>query len=205
VSEPAGEHWDRVFREKADDETSWYEPTPDQSLSMLDRLAVGPDASVVDVGAGRSRIVDALVSRGHDDVSVLDVSAESLARSQRRLGERAEQVEWIVADVRTWQPHRRYDVWHDRAVFHFLTEPDDRAAYRDVLRSALTPGGVLIVATFAPSGPTHCSGLPVTRYGPDDLAEVLGPDLLVLDEREVSHTTPWGKPQPFTWFAARLT
>lgn len=204
-SDSKSEHWSDVYGSKADTDTSWYEPVPAASLAMLDRLGVGTGQSVIDVGGGTSALVSSLWARGHRDLSVLDVSGEALQRNRERLGEDADRVDWVVADVSDWTPTRQYDVWHDRAVFHFMTAPSARAAYLAALRSALRPGGAFVLATFALTGPEQCSGLPVTRYSAEGLVNVLGPGIEVIDQRELVHETPWGSEQPFTWIGGRLT
>lgn len=197
-------HWDSVYASKGDQETSWYEPSPRESLEMLDLLGVRPTDAVIDVGGGTSRLTDELVARGHGDLAVLDVSAQALERTRARLGAAGEGVELVAADITTWRPARQYDVWHDRAVFHFLTDPEDREGYRTAMRQALRPGGAFVVATFAEDGPTVCSGLTVARYSAEDLADALGPDLDVVQHQRLVHTTPWGAKQSFTWIAGRL-
>ncbi|EFQ82023.1 methyltransferase domain protein [Aeromicrobium marinum DSM 15272] len=204
MRDPKDDHWNAVYGSKADTDTSWYEPKPTDSLAMLDRLGVVIGQSVIDVGGGTSTLVDSLWGRGHRDLAVLDVSAEALRQSRERLGKDGEQVEWVVADLTEWAPSRRYDVWHDRAVFHFLTDPDARAAYLTSLRTAVQPGGAFVVATFALSGPEHCSGLPVARHSAEGLIDALGPGFEVIDQREIIHTTPWGSEQPFTWLGGRV-
>jgi SAM-dependent methyltransferase len=203
VSVSGAAHWDRVHADRRDTDTSWYEPLPRQSLAMLDQLGVGPDQSAIDVGAGTSRLVDALLARGHADVTALDLSAAALQRSMQRLGRRATEVSWVVADVVTWQPTRRFDVWHDRAVFHFFTDPAQQAGYARALRSAVPVGAAVVVAAFADDGPIHCSGLPVARYNPNSLAAALGVHLDVIAAHRVEHQTPWETVQPFTWIAGR--
>ena len=189
-------HWDGVYLAKAPEEVSWFQREPEVSLRLLAGLPVG---SLVDVGAGASLLGDRLVDRGWD-VTLLDVSGEALAVVRRRLGERAS---YLVADVLSWQPDRRYDVWHDRAVFHFLTEEADRARYSATAARAVAPGGALVLGVFASDGPESCSGLPTTRWSADALATALGDDWrLEHDERE-EHTTPWGVVQPFTWVVLR--
>lgn len=197
-----GAHWDRSYRH-GDVTRSWYEPVATWSLRMLDRCAVGPSASVVDIGGGASPLVDGLLARGHRDLTVLDVAAAGLAIARQRLGAAEREVTWAVADVLTWRPGRTFDVWHDRAAFHFLVTDEDRARYRRVLRQATHPGSLAVVATFAPEGPPSCSGLPVARYDAAGLARTLGaPWQLVADDRE-QHVTPGGDTQPFTWAALR--
>lgn len=193
-------YWDDVYQRVGADRVSWFEADPAVSMGMIS--AAGPVRSVVDVGGGAGALVDALLARGIDDITVLDVSARALRVAEQRVrsafGERARSVCWLCSDVRSWTPSRRYDLWHDRAVFHFLTEPDDRAAYRRVLGQALNPGGHVVIGTFAADGPTHCSGLPVARYDPDALAAQF-PELRVVTARRVDHVTPAGVTQPFTW------
>lgn len=192
-------HWDTAYADAAADH-SWDQRHPDRSLASLigDGAAL---ASVLDVGGGTSPLAGALLDAGVPEVTVLDVSAAALTQLADRLGDRATQVRRIVADVTTWVPDRRYAAWHDRAVFHFLTAPADRAAYRRTLHAAVVPGGRVVVATFATDGPDRCSGLPTARYDGPQLADELGLVDVTVD-REV-HRTPWGTEQAFTWVAGR--
>lgn len=195
-------HWDDAYA-RGEGNLSWYESVPTSSLRMLDAAGIDVSAAVVDVGGGTSRLVDELVARGHVRMTVLDVSSVAIEHAQRRLCERAERVEWVVADIRTWQPEHRYQVWHDRAVFHFLTDPADRAAYRDTLHRATAPGSVVVIATFASDGPAQCSGLVVARYDPTGISAALGPDWELVDSMHEEHRTPRGVTQPFTWAILR--
>src|ERR1035437_7263469 len=201
MAEP--EHWDATYETKGAQGVSWYQPVPNVSLDLISQMEVVADAPVIDVGGGESLLVDNLLTRGFSDLTVLDLSKVALDEAHRRAP--SPQVRRVQADVRTWGPDRTYGLWHDRAVFHFLVDPDDRAAYMRTLTAATAPGSTVIVATFAPTGPETCSGLPVARYSSPDLAEALGPrfDLLATEEEE--HTTPSGGVQPFTWVAGRLT
>jgi trans-aconitate methyltransferase len=199
----AGTHWDTVYGTKAEEAVSWYQETPATSLELLEALPLPSPAALVDVGGGASRLVDALLRRGGFDVTVLDVSEQGLAHARRRLGRRAADVVWTTVDVTRWQPPTQYDVWHDRAVFHFLVDADDRARYRAVLARAVRPAGHVVVATFAPDGPEQCSGLPVVRYGADELHAQLGADWLRVAEHRQVHRTPWGTEQPFSWLVLR--
>lgn len=193
------DHWGEVYETKSPDAVSWYQPTPIPSLQALDRLHIAPTASVIDIGGGASHLVDHLLARGFSDITVLDIAAPALEIAKARLGEAAAQVHWVVADMTQWGPGRSFDVWHDRAVFHFLTEEGQRAAYRKALEQALAPAGVAIFATFALDGPEKCSGLAVQRYDAASLAKALGSAFaLVADWREV-HVTPGGGHQAFTW------
>jgi trans-aconitate methyltransferase len=195
-------HWDAAYL-LGDATRSWFQQQPLPSLRALDDAGVTPADSVLDVGGGASPLVDALLARGHDDLSVLDVSAEGLAVAQRRLGDDAARVDWITADLLAWRPDRAWNVWHDRALLHFFVAAGDRAAYLDVLDRATGPGSVAVLATFAPDGPDHCSGLPVSRYGAADLAALLGDRWQLIDSRREDHTTPGGGIQQFTWSSFR--
>lgn len=181
---------------------SWFQPEPTVSLDLIDRLDLRPSDPIIDIGGGASRLVDALLDRGFTDVSALDVSEAALEEARARLGGRATLVTWLHEDLLDWRPSRRYAVWHDRAVFHFLVDPAERAHYVDALRAGLAPNGVVVMATFATDGPDRCSGLPVTRYDPDELAAAIGATEVVATRRE-EHTTPGGGVQPFTWIVAR--
>jgi hypothetical protein len=191
-------HWDDVFTRTSGQGVSWFEAEPRVSMNTIAALPE-PVASVIDVGGGASALVDLLLEADVPDVTVLDVSEVGLAHARRRLGDRAEQVSWVVADVTRWVPGRTFDVWHDRAVFHFLTAADDRAAYRQVLASALHEGSYAIVATFAEDGPTSCSSLPVARYDAEALVAELGSRFDVVSTARRVHLTPSGAEQPFTW------
>lgn len=194
------EHWDSTYAERGEDQVSWYETDPTFSLEMLDALRVTAGHSVLDVGGGASRLVDRLLTRGFVDLAVLDISPQALELAQRRLGHLAAAVKWWPVELLSWQPPRRFDVWHDRAVFHFLVDPDEQERYRWCLQAAVRPGGHVVVGTFAHDGPDHCSGLPVARYSPEQLVEALGADQLrVVKTRREVHRTPGGAAQPFTW------
>jgi SAM-dependent methyltransferase len=196
------EHWDRTYAQ-GDRTRSWFQHYPGASLRMLDAAGVTPRDAVIDIGGGASVLADALLDRGHDDLTVLDISAAAVSIAQRRLGPAEQAVEWIVADILAWTPQRAYSAWHDRAVFHFITADPDRHRYLTALSAATKPGSVAIFGCFAPDGPHSCSGLPVARYGSEDLVATLGDDwTLVATERE-EHHTPAGGTQPFTWAAFR--
>ena len=193
------QHWDEVFARKPDDSVSWFQAEPAISLALVDRAALSVDAKIIDVGAGASRLVDALLARGFRDLTVLDISAEGLAHAKARLGDRAADVTWIVSDVTAFEPPASYALWHDRAVFHFLGAADARAAYTRVLERAVAPGGQAIVGTFALDGPDRCSDLPVTRYDADGLVRALGPAFTLVETVRHEHVTPSGRVQPFTF------
>lgn len=197
------QHWRKVYSDKRPEDVSWYQLSPDQSLHALDRFGTGPQDALIDIGGGASTLVDALLARGWCDLSVLDIAAPALAAAQTRLGDAAAEVEWIIADITRWQPPRRYRIWHDRAVFHFLTGPQQRAAYIHALRDGVAAGGLAIIATFALDGPEKCSGLLVERYDADKLARTLGPDFNLEASWREEHLTPWGAAQAFTWCVFR--
>ncbi|HEX5540742.1 MAG TPA: class I SAM-dependent methyltransferase [Micromonospora sp.] len=200
----AAHHWDRAYGE-GERTRSWFESAPVGSLRMLQLAGVSPADSVIDAGGGASTLVDALLERGFDDVTVLDISATGIQAAQRRLGPSAARVQWIVADLRDWRPSRTYQVWHDRAVLHFLTADADRQSYLDTLTASTAAGAAAIFATFAPDGPRRCSGLPVAHYSAHDLAALLGDRWTsVVDDRE-EHVTPAGAVQPFVWAVFRRT
>ncbi|TQF37883.1 SAM-dependent methyltransferase [Bradyrhizobium sp. UNPF46] len=190
-------HWDGVYATKGEAEVSWFQNSPSTSLAMIRAAGPDHDAAIIDIGGGASRLVDALLQDGYRDVSVLDLSANALDAARKRIGPAAASASWIVADATTWQPAKTYEVWHDRAAFHFLTDPRDRAAYVERLRSALAPGGHVIIATFAPDGPEKCSGLPVQRHDSASLAAELGPDFALIETQRETHHTPWDSTQAF--------
>jgi 2-polyprenyl-3-methyl-5-hydroxy-6-metoxy-1,4-benzoquinol methylase len=190
-------HWEGVYATKGENEVSWFQESPAISLEMIRQANPDPAAAIIDIGGGASRLVDALLREGYQSLAVLDLSANALDAAKKRIGAAAARVDWIVADVTTWQPTRSYDVWHDRAAFHFLTEPRDRAAYRERLQSAVRPGGQVIIGTFALDGPEKCSGLPVQRYDSAALAAELGSSFELLDARTETHRTPWSSTQAF--------
>ncbi|BCJ74901.1 hypothetical protein CS0771_44450 [Catellatospora sp. IY07-71] len=196
------EHWQAVYDRNDPQNVSWYQPTPAMSLRLLEAGGARPGSSVLDAGGGASTLVDELLVRGMTDVTVLDLSEAALAAARRRLGERAMAAHWMARDLLTWSPLRRYDFWHDRAVFHFLTDPADRDRYRRVLAAALAPRGQAVIGTFAEDGPDSCSGLPVARYGMQALAEQF-PGFQLLQAEQEQHRTPSGGWQSFTW--VRLT
>jgi SAM-dependent methyltransferase len=178
---------------------SWYQANPEYSLALMDAAGATRDTRIVDVGGGASRLVDCLLDRGFTDLTVLDIAQGALARARERLGDRAGAVQWIEADVKGFEPAEGWDVWHDRAVFHFLVQAEDREAYRRTLMTSLVPGGHAIIATFGSQGPTRCSGLDVVRYSAAGLLAELGPGWKLVTEREELHRTPDGVEQQFVY------
>jgi ubiquinone/menaquinone biosynthesis C-methylase UbiE len=198
-------HWDTVYATKGETEVSWFQEYPAPSLELIDLARPTPESAIVDIGGGASRLVDSLVARGFNRVTVLDISEAALEAARARLGERASQVQWIVADVTTWCPAQTFDIWHDRATFHFLTGPADRIAYVTRMKRVIKPGGHVIMGTFALDGPEKCSGLPVNRYDAAGLAKELGGGFVLLDSRRHDHSTPWNSAQRFQFCIFRRT
>jgi SAM-dependent methyltransferase len=199
------EHWERVYRSKAPNAVSWYQPHARLSLDLIRRTAPDLDAPIIDVGGGASTLVDGLLDAGYRAVTVLDLAPAALALARGRLGERAARVAWIAADVlEAPLPADAYAVWHDRAVFHFLTAPADRARYVAQVRRAVRPGGHVVVASFAADGPARCSGLDVMRYTPDAMHAEFGTGFRLLDAVREEHRTPGGATQAFVYCLCRV-
>lgn len=197
-------HWQRVWTQKSPDAVSWFQPEPAMSVALIQSLSLRKDAGIVDIGGGASLLVDRLTGLGFVHVAVLDVSEAALGHAAERLGPAGDDVAWIASDVLTWQPvPELFGLWHDRAVFHFLTDPDDRKTYVRVLETALAPDGAVILGTFAPDGPERCSGLPVARHDAASLSGILGPGFALVEERAEEHTTPGGSVQRFRWSVFR--
>lgn len=200
------QHWDDVYRGKAFDTVSWYAPHLEESLRLIERLCPNKAAAIIDIGGGESTLVDDLLARGYSDLSVLDISAAALDFTRQRLGSRASLVHWHVGDAaRCDLGGKRFDLWHDRAVFHFLTDEADRRAYVDQVRQSVKPGGHVLMATFGPEGPTECSGLAVVRYDEQDLRAVFGSGFEALGSERVTHHTPSGADQQFLYCWCRRT
>lgn len=192
------DHWERVYTDKRPAEVSWYEAVPSASLAAIDGLGLPLDAPIIDVGGGASRLAEELLRGGHTDVTVADISARALDRAQDGFAD-ADQVEWVVADIRSHDFGRRFALWHDRAVFHFMVTPEDCDAYLATMERSLQPDGRVVMATFGPDGPTRCSGLPVARYGPEDLAVTLGDRYELTSSHLADHTTPGRAVQQFLY------
>ncbi len=196
------EHWDSRYADIGDTAVSWFQPIPQVSLDLISSIS-GPVDSVVDVGGGASRLVDHLLAKGYHDLTVVDLSQESLGASRARVGQAP--VHWVQTDVRDWQPDRTFHVWHDRAAYHFLTDVQDQQRYWTLVRESLPVGGHVIVATFADDGPEMCSGLPVQRYSEQELVAAMGESFTPVATRREEHVTPSGGTQSFVWVVARRT
>jgi SAM-dependent methyltransferase len=193
------EHWERIYRERGPLAVSWHQVDPSRSLRLITAASPDRTAAIVDVGGGSSRLVDRLLDLGYTNLTVLDLAPVALEYARQRLGDAAAEVTWVEADVTTYRHAHPVDVWHDRAVFHFLTEPNDRARYVALAAAAVFPGGHLIVATFAPDGPTMCSGLPIVRYDSDAMCGEVAPWFEPVTFEEETHITPHGVEQRFLY------
>jgi SAM-dependent methyltransferase len=200
-------HWENVYTTKGENEVSWFQQSPSPSLELIAQTGAVNHSAIIDIGGGASRLVDHLVEQGFEDVTVLDLSGAALAAAKTRLeshlGARAERVSWIVADATIWEPAKSYDVWHDRAAFHFLTDASDRAPYIARLGRGLKIGGHAIIATFALDGPEKCSGLPVARYDSASLGQTLGTMFKLVHTQRHEHATPWDSRQIFQFSVFR--
>jgi len=200
------EHWETVYRTKGPDQVSWFQAEARLSRELITRAAPDRTAAIIDIGAGASTLVDGLISAGYQQLTVVDISAAALELAKTRLGAAAAPVTWQAADVLAAEfPAQGFDVWHDRAVFHFLTAPEDRARYVAQVRHAVRPGGIVLVATFAEDGPLKCSGLEVARYAPDALHAEFGEGFALVESHRELHTTPSGATQAFTYCVCRVT
>lgn len=198
MSDPGrDDHWQNVYTTKDEKAVSWFQQRPDISIDLIRATGVDASASIIDIAGGASRLVDTLLDEGFEAVTVLDLSEKALATSKARLGARGKHVQWIVADITMWEPSQTYDVWHDRAALHFLTDPKDRAAYAECVSRAVRPDGHIIIGTFAPDGPERCSGLPVVRHDAGTLGELLGPSFKLAETKRHDHQTPAGVIQRF--------
>ncbi len=193
-------HWENIYKNKISMEMSWYQEEPTLSLQLIRKIQLAHDAPIIDVGGGASLLVDYLCKEGYTNVSVLDVSAKALATARDRLGADASKIEWLQKDVTQFVPPHQFSLWHDRAVFHFLTEKSDRENYLKVLNRALEPNGHIIIATFAIGGPTKCSGLDIVQYDAEKLMAVLGTGFELVEDRTEIHITPASEEQKFAYF-----
>ncbi len=193
-------HWENLYSNKAPDEVSWFQHEPTFSLELITKEELSTEAAIIDVGGGASKLTPRLFDKGYKNLSVLDISATALDHAKEAFGEIANKMEWIESDITEFNPPHSYDVWHDRAVFHFLTKAEDRTKYIEILNSALNVGGYLVLAAFAIGGPEKCSGLEIVQYDLDTLAQELGDDYRLLEQRTELHNTPSGKEQQFNYF-----
>jgi|SRR5579872_2294616 len=196
-------HWNAIYRTKTPEEMSWTEEIPQTSLSFLDTLSLPKNARIIDVGGGDSRLVDHLLEQGYDQITILDISEEALRRSRQRLGDKASRVQWIVSDITDFHPDGPYDVWHDRATFHFLTTPTQIACYLSIARQTVHPGGYAVIGTFSTNGPQKCSGLPIHQYNEQDLSRELSNGFKKIKCITEDHRTPLNTVQNFLFCSFR--
>lgn len=196
-------HWETIYGEKSPEAVSWRQERPNLSIELVRLAELAPDATILDVGGGASTLVDHLLAEGRRSIIVLDISKTALAHARERLGENAGRVKWITADITTWTPKTRVDFWHDRAVLHFLTKRADQESYFQTLKQALRPGGWVMIAGFAPGGPTECSGLPIVQHDAESLQNLLGDDFMLIETRDETHRTPAKAEQAFRYHLFR--
>jgi trans-aconitate methyltransferase len=197
------EHWNAVYTTKTPGDVSWHQVRPEMSLSLIEHSGIAKDAGIIDVGGGASTLVDHLLEAGYSRLAVLDISHAALEHARARLGENAALVEWMVADVTEFAPQHPFALWHDRAVFHFLTNAPDRRKYVDALRRTVPTGGQVIIAAFTPRGPEKCSGLAVRRHDAASVCADLGAEFELLEQAEETHRTPWDTEQAFGYYRFR--
>jgi len=205
LSEQRRSHWDKVYGSNSPTAVSWFQPRPVLSLELIRSCRLDPAAGIIDVGGGTSGLVDELLAGGGSNLAVLDISSIAIEHTRYRLASKADSVQWYTIDVTEFDPPRQFGLWHDRAVFHFLTDESDRTSYRQSLLKAVKPRGYAIVATFALDGPKRCSGLDVVRYSPESLSSELGEEFDLVESREELHRTPSGGEQKFVYCLFRRT
>jgi SAM-dependent methyltransferase len=190
-------HWENIYQSKSTEEVSWFQPRPERSLGIIEGMKLPASAKIIDVGGGDSLLVDHLLDLGYENITVLDISEAAIARAKQRLGARASHVQWIVADAATFEPTTQYDLWHDRAAFHFLTQDAEIAHYLHAAHHGLAPNGHLVIGTFSDQGPKKCSGIDIKQYSETNMTEGLSPLFEKINCRTVDHTTPSGGVQNF--------
>jgi 2-polyprenyl-3-methyl-5-hydroxy-6-metoxy-1,4-benzoquinol methylase len=197
------EHWDKVYQTKKLTEVGWYQPVPQTSLDFVQEHAKSKQSRIIDIGGGDSFLTDYLLSEGYQDLTVLDISEKAITRAQKRLGSKAKHVKWVVSDITQYKTKGQFDIWHDRAAFHFLTEDKDVDAYLNILNSALQPGGIFILGTFSDNGPMMCSGLNITQYSEEEITQLLGSAFEKIKCINPDHITPGGSVQNYTFGSFR--
>lgn len=193
------DHWEGLYAQKKPAQVSWYQSHPQHSLSLIGDTGIGTAASIIDVGGGASTVVDHLLQAGYRDITILDIARTAIERAQQRLGDLSQQITWVEGDITDYSPGRTFDIWHDRAVFHYLTLDSDRDFYLKAMHSSLKPGGQVIIATFSDIGPSQCSGLDIMRYNPESLSLALGSALHLVETLTEEHRTPEGGLQQFVY------
>lgn len=192
------EHWENIYATKQLNEVSWYQPTPETSLQFIEKLKLPKSASIIDIGGGDSFLVDNLIQLGYTNITVLDISKNAIERAKKRLGNDATKIKWIISDVNDFVPDSKYDIWHDRAAFHFLNHKQEIEKYAQTVQNSLAENGQLIIGTFSKSGPLKCSGIEITQYNPEDL-ELIFSDFKLAEYLQIEHQTPFDTTQNFTF------
>ena len=192
-------HWETIYNTKKLQEVAWYQPVPETSLNFIKATHLAKDSNIIDIGGGDSFLADNLLSQGYTNISVLDISENAIKRAKERLGEKADEVTWIVSDITTFKPSISYDVWHDRAAFHFLTSPEDIQKYLVTMQTAIKPNGFLILGTFSDKGPTKCSGIEIKQYSIEELKAAIPDAFKFIEGKNIDHSTPSGSLQNFTF------
>lgn len=193
------QHWDNVYSEKAPTEVSWYEPMPEVSLEIIRNCELSKDSAIIDIGGGDSFLAEFLVAQGYTDVTVVDISSKAVERAKERMCEKADEVTWIIADASAFNPERQYDLWHDRATFHFLIEDRQKENYLRTLKQSVKPGGFVVMSTFSEKGPATCSGLDINRYSIGDMNKLFEDEFNMISGKNKDHETPSGGKQNFTY------
>jgi 2-polyprenyl-3-methyl-5-hydroxy-6-metoxy-1,4-benzoquinol methylase len=197
------QHWETIYETKKFEEVSWYQPVPEVSLTFISEFGVEKDRAIIDIGGGDSYLVDFLLNQNYTDISVLDISEKALQRVQNRLDSKAEKVHWIASDITEFKPSKKYDFWHDRAVFHFLTEPNDVKIYAEIAADSISEKGIMVIGTFSKNGPLKCSGIEIKQYNEKEMSTVFERDFELVNFREIIHITPMQSEQHFIFCVFR--
>ena len=193
------EHWDSIYSTKKINEVSWYQKVPETSLQLIRNASISKKSKIIDIGGGDSLLVDNLIEEGYSDLSVLDISSKAIEKTQNRLGDKASDINFIASDITKFDSNTEFDIWHDRAVFHFLTEKTQIDKYKSLVRNVITPGGHLIIGTFSENGPNKCSGIAITKYSIQELSDLFSDSFTVENSFQESHSTPFNTKQEFSF------
>jgi cyclopropane fatty-acyl-phospholipid synthase-like methyltransferase len=200
---PSKPYWENIYSTKDTKKVGWYQPRPALTLSLMEELAIPKDSQIIDIGGGDSYLVDFLLADDYRNVTVLDISTKAIEKAKLRLSEKSEDAEWIVSDIQEFEPNRQYDLWHDRAAFHFLTEEEDIKKYVEIAKKGIIGNGLMIIGTFSDKGPNTCSGLPVMQYALEELQETFSPYFETVRSFNINHITPSGLSQNYSFCVFR--
>ena len=200
---PSRSHWENIYTTKDTQKVGWFQPRPAQAISLIEELALPKDSSIIDIGGGDSYLVDFLLADDYRNVTVLDISTKAIEKAKLRLAEKSEFPDWVVSDIREFEPSRQYDLWHDRAAFHFLTEEEDIRNYVETAKNGIIENGLMIIGTFSDKGPTTCSGLPVRQYALEELQQTFSPYFETVKKFNIDHITPSGQSQNYSFCVFR--